>query len=164
VTRELQRLQPNVDMAAGGRGSGALVALHHSESFYANFAALLRAAEAAGVFVLPPGPDKLAPRSLRRFDSLDPQASAAGFRLGSSPRFGGVSRPGPLRLVVADAAGRRKGITVENPTVAAVIKEARQKLNLRRGGSAWRLFAPGGAALDDAALAVLGEDAVVTIR
>merc|ERR1712241_468366 len=97
------KLQPQVD-GLGARPD-EMVPVHHSDDFYTNFAALLRVAERLGIYSLPAGPNKFAPKSLMRFDSIDPTALRAGLSAGKSDMYatalGAVARP--LRVLVTDS-------------------------------------------------------------
>lgn len=131
VNKAILKLQPQLRAGSLGR----FIAVHHSDSFYDNFAELLRAAERLGIYVLPSVANKFAPKSLMRFDSIDPSASVKGLNLGRSPLFanflGGPVRP--LRVVVSEAARvKKKPISLANRTLAELLKEAKQRLNLRK--------------------------------
>jgi hypothetical protein len=131
VDAALKKLQPAIQ--AGARNE--LIQVHHSESFYANFAELLRVAEQLGIYTLPSAPSKLSPKSLMRFDSIDPRASASGLNMGRSPLFGCYSGAAlkPLRIIVTDASkAKRKPLTVETRTVDEILKGAKMRLNLKR--------------------------------
>ncbi len=77
--------------------------VHHSESFYANFACILQAAEKLGVYELPAVRNKFSAKNLRRFDSVDPAMSVKGLSLGRSPLFSASTVDGPLRVILTDA-------------------------------------------------------------
>merc|ERR1712110_1116908 len=108
--------------------------VHHSESFYTNFAELLRAAERLRIYVLPSAPNKFSPKTLLRFDSIDPRASLSGLNMGHSPLFARYLGPlKPLRVILTDTAmAKRKPLTLDSRTVDEILKGSKQRLNLKR--------------------------------
>ena len=169
VPAAILALQPRDDAAAGGAAHGALARVDHPPAFYANFAALLRAAERVGAFALPPAADKLAPRALRRYDAVDADAAAAGLHLGRCApwlaRALGGGAPRQRRLVLASAARATKRkllIARADLTRDGVLAEAKRLLNLRQRPC--ELLDGAGGALDDAAFSALSDGALVLVR
>merc|ERR1719191_53467 len=83
VSGTLLKLQPH----ATEPSKDGFLPVHHPELFYTNFAELLRVAERLGIYKLPAAPNKLASKSLMRFDSVDPDASLSKLNVGQSLLF-----------------------------------------------------------------------------
>ena len=118
----------------GGMKPSDFVILHHSPTFYTNFALLLQMAEKLNIYSLPTTPNKYSVRALKRFDQLDPEASKSGLNIGQSPMFSNKPKNiGCLRLLVTDVQKiKQKPITISDISVLNVLKEAKTKLNLRK--------------------------------
>jgi len=135
VDTAILKLQPQVTRL--GMQPDDMVPVHHSNDFYANFATLLRVAERLGIYSLPVGPNKFAPKSLMRFDSIDPAAMRAGLCVGKSDHYatalGAVARP--LRVLLTDIQRTKKkplDLDAGDVSLSRVLKEAKQRLNLRK--------------------------------
>lgn len=173
------KLQPNAQPRGSDRRE--LIPLHHSERFYANFALILRAAELLGIFVLPRMKDKFAPRSLTRFDNIDPGVTVGGFHCGTSPLFASAlvsscegkasSSDGkqcavksqPLRLLVAQQGrNQQKPVALLERTLASLLREARKRLNSRK--SFHTAVVSDGTKVDDELLASMSDDTVIIMQ
>mmetsp|Transcript_10165 Transcript_10165/g.31692 ORF Transcript_10165/g.31692 Transcript_10165/m.31692 type:complete len:168 (-) Transcript_10165:104-607(-) len=160
IPESLLRLQPHAREA----GAKDFVEVHHSDVFYANFSALLRVAEKLGIYTLPPSPNKFAPKSLMRFDNLDLEASLGGLNLGRSHLFAtALGAPAkPLQVLLTDAArSRQKPVTLPIRSIAEVLAQAKQRLNLRRRHTS--VADASGRAVDDARLASLEDGALLVV-
>ena len=89
LDRKMKILQPGVAKRqdAKGRERGKKwVPVHHPRIFYANFATILRLADAAGIYVMPRSHRNLSPETLARFDTMiNPNDKIS---VGTSPRYG----------------------------------------------------------------------------
>merc|ERR1712039_1046310 len=175
VTRPEMRRAASVDTAvlklqpqAAGLDSqpDKLVPVHHSEDFYSNFAALLRVAERLGIYSLPAGPNKFAPKSLMRFDSIDPAAMRAGLSVGKSELYatalGAVARP--LRVLLTDVQRTKKKpleLDAGDVSIACVLKEAKQRLNLRKKPT--RVCDAAGSPMEEALLSQVSDGALLVV-
>jgi hypothetical protein len=131
VSDTLLKLQPHaVEPCKDG-----FLPVHHSDTFYANFAELLRAAERLEIYTLPAAANKFGAKSLMRFDAIDPVASLCKLNVGHSPLFAtafGATSP-PLRILITDAKRtKQKPMVLHQHSIAEVLAEAKQRLNLRR--------------------------------
>jgi len=164
VDSAILKLQP---LAAGlGSQPNEMVPVHHSDDFYANFAALLRVAERLGIYSLPAGPSKFAPKSLMRFDSIDPAALRAGLSVGKSELYatalGAVARP--LRVLLTDSQrAKQKALELDGGDVSLtrVLREAKQRLNLRRKPT--KVCDAAGSLVDEALLGQLSDGALLVV-
>jgi hypothetical protein len=168
VPKVLLALQSHSGSAKHGAPKG-FVQLHHPSTFYQNYAALLQVAERLGIYKLPPAPDKFGQKSLRRFDSIDPDAVLrGGLDMGTSERYatalGAAAKP--LRLLLSDAGGRRrKPLTLaasDDRSLTRILRDAKRLLNLQRRPTT--IATASGQALDEAAVACLPEDTVLVVR
>ena len=151
VSSAVLKLQPEA-----GRGhkkkkaSGKeMVMVHHSQTFYKNFATLLSAAEKLGIYALPSVRNKFTARNLMRFDSIDLGMHLKGFHVGYSKRYSRrsdllapqtdlhIAKKVPIRVSLS---GVRKGVLKCKPvlvkpvdmTVSGLLKLARAKLQLSK--------------------------------
>ena len=111
------------------------VILHHSPTFYTNFAILLQMAEKLGIYVLPSIPNKYSARNLKRFDQIQIDSSENGFQNGHSPIFSVHKKGQPLRLILTDGQRTKKkpiSLDVERKSVDQILKEAKSRLNMRK--------------------------------
>ena len=151
VSRDTLKLQPEDAVRRGHKKASAkeMLTVHHSQTFYKNFATLLRAAESLRIYALPSVRNKFSPRNLMRFDSIDLGMHMKGFHLGHSPRFShrpdlralranvNNAKPSPIRVsLVAFCKGVRKQKPVlvmpADMTVSRLLKLARSKLQLSK--------------------------------
>ena len=158
VSRDTLKLQPEDAVRRGHKKASAkeMLTVHHSQTFYKNFATLLRAAEKLKIYALPAVRNKFSPRNLMRFDSIDLGMHMKGFHVGHSPRFSRCpdlrarrpdvnhDKPSPTRVVlVAVCKGVRKCKPVlvmpVDMTVSRLLQLARSKLRLSKAqaGQLW---------------------------
>lgn len=159
ISGNVLKLQPN----ATEPSKDGFLPCHHPDLFYVNFAELLRIAERLGIYKLPNAPNKLGAKSLMRFDNIDPAAALGKLNVGQSPLFGtafGAILP-DLRVLITDAKRvKQKPLVLKQCTVAEVLKEAKQRLNLRRKPTS--VMDASGRVLDDELLASLkSEDLLI---
>eukprot|EP00012_Vannella_robusta_P014232 CAMPEP_0206210534 /NCGR_PEP_ID=MMETSP0166-20121206/17596_1 /ASSEMBLY_ACC=CAM_ASM_000260 /TAXON_ID=95228 /ORGANISM="Vannella robusta, Strain DIVA3 518/3/11/1/6" /LENGTH=271 /DNA_ID=CAMNT_0053632209 /DNA_START=116 /DNA_END=929 /DNA_ORIENTATION=- len=104
----------------------------HGNSFYHNFACLLRTAESLGIFELPPGPNKFSKKSLKRYDALDIITAPKGF-VGSTKLYNSTSADAPRTLrITAKYQGTEKLIIIESSaTLDDFLLESRKKFRTK---------------------------------
>jgi len=158
------KLQPQV-VGLGARPD-EMVPVHHSDDFYSNFAALLRIADKLQIYSLPVGPNKFAPKSLMRFDSIDPAAIRAGLSMGKSELYatalGAVVRP--LRVLLTDCQRiKTKPLELDarDVSLAHVLKEAKRRLNLRKKPT--KVCDAAGNPVEQAVLSQLADGALLVV-
>lgn len=105
------------------------------------------------VFILP---------SLQRFDSIDPGMSVSGLSLGKSALFSTSVCDGPLRVILTDVRRvKQKPVQLNQRTIASVLKEAKQRLNMRQKPKIAKLI--GGDEVTDQTLAAMPNDTVLVV-
>jgi len=161
VDTAILKLQPQV--AGLGARADEMVPVHHSDDFYANFAALLRIAERLRIYSLPPGRNKFAPKSLMRFDSIDP---AARLSMGKSELYATELGAGarPIRILLTDSQRIKKKpleLDVGDVSLATVLKEAKQRLNLRKKPT--KVCDAAGCPVEEAVLSQLSDGALLVV-
>ena len=141
------------------------VILHHSPTFYTNFALLLQMAEKLNIYSLPATPNKYSVRALKRFDQLDPEALKRGLNIGSCPMFSNKSKVNSLKILVTDVQRtKQKPITISSDevSVSKILKEAKIKLNIIKKPTL--LLDIHGNELTNETMALLCEDSLVIVK
>ena len=125
-------------------GGKSWIILHHSPTFYANFAQVLSRAEELGIYSLPSGTkNKYSIRSLKRFDRVSPDMSLSRFGIGKcnlpALKGNGQCHRQRLNIVVTDGQqSKKKTVTLDLMTgnsddaLASVLRAAKTKLNLKK--------------------------------
>ena len=135
--------------------------VHHSQTFYKNFATLLSAAEKLGIYALPSVRNKFTARNLMRFDSIDLGMHLKGFHVGYSKRYSRRSdllapqtdlhtvKSTPMRVsltAVHKGVRKCKPVLVKpaDMTVPGLLKLARAKLQLskKQAAALWSANGP----------------------
>lgn len=138
-----QAIPPELRDDIPEEGPNSWVLLHHSPTFYTNFAEMLRRAEDLGIYSLPTGTkNKYSVRSLKRFDRIDPDMSMSRFSLGKCnlPLLANRSnhQRQRLKLVITDTQRTKKKPVVldlyssSDDVLSVLLSVAKAKLNLKK--------------------------------
>jgi len=131
--------------------------VEHSDTFYINFARILKVAEDLKIFVLPSAPNKFSQRNLKRLDSLDTEVLP--LPPSSSPLYSVNTNSHKLRLVAKSTKKQNvmKTITLSTVTEEELLKMAGNKLGMKVKTATTQQ----GERVDDVVLQTLKNDTVL---